>query len=117
MALPQHARMKLVGIPFQTIDWQGVAPSSHPGAHGLATWRTCEVGNVRVRMVEYSPGYVADHWCARGHVVHLLEGELVTELADGRTNTMRAGETYVVADRDGEHRSRSPGGARLLIVD
>jgi quercetin dioxygenase-like cupin family protein len=74
-------------------------------------------GNVRVRLVEYSLGYVADHWCERGHVVHVLEGELVTELRDGRTVTLGAGETYVVADGDGAHRSRAPAGARLFIVD
>lgn len=109
--------MKLVSIPFQTIDWSQVAPTSHPGAPGVATWRTIEVGNVRVRKVEYSPGYVADHWCERGHVLLVLDGQLVTELADGRHFTLSAGDTYIVADGDGAHRSSSPGGARLFIVD
>ena len=72
--------MKLEGIPFQTIDWSRIAPTQHPGDPGVAIWRTLEIGNVRVRKVEYSPGYVADHWCARGHVILVLEGELVTEL-------------------------------------
>jgi quercetin dioxygenase-like cupin family protein len=109
--------MKLEGTPFQAIDWSRVAPTTHPGAPGVATWRTVEVGNVRVRCVDYSKGYVADHWCARGHVVHVLEGEILNELDDGRTNTLSAGQTYVVADGDGKHRSSSPMGARLFIVD
>lgn len=109
--------MKLEGIPFQSIDWSHIAPTSHPGAPGVATWRTLEVGNVRVRKVEYSPGYVADHWCERGHVLHVLDGELVTELSDGRKVTLGPGETYVVANGDGAHRSVSPSGARLFIVD
>lgn len=109
--------MKLVDIPFQAIDWPRIAPTAHPGAPGMATWRTVEVGNVRVRKVEYSAGYVADHWCERGHVLLVQGGELITELRDGRTFTLRAGDTYVVADRDGAHRSSSPGGARLFIVD
>jgi hypothetical protein len=109
--------MKLAGIPFQSIDWAAIAPTSHPGAPGVATWRTLEVGNVRVRKVEYSAGYVADHWCERGHVLLVLDGELITELADGRTTALGAGDTYVVADGDGAHRSSSPGGARLFIVD
>lgn len=109
--------MKLVDIPFQAIDWARIAPTTHPGAPGMATWRTVEVGNVRVRKVEYSAGYIADHWCERGHVLLVLDGELVTELRDGRTFTLRAGDTYVVADGDGAHRSSSPGGARLFIVD
>ncbi len=109
--------MEIRSAPFQTIDWARIAPTLHPGDPGTATWRTVNAGNVRVRLVEYSLGYVADHWCERGHVVHVLEGELVTELRDGRSVTLGAGETYVVADGDGAHRSRAPGGARLFIVD
>ena len=109
--------MKLAGIPFQSIDWSQIAPTSHPGAPGVATWRTVEIGNVRVRKVEYSAGYVADHWCERGHVLLVLDGELVTELSDGRRTALGAGDTYVVADGDGAHRSSSPAGARLFIVD
>jgi quercetin dioxygenase-like cupin family protein len=109
--------MKLVGIPFQTIDWSSVAPTTHPGETGVAAWRTREVGNARVRVVEYSPGYLADHWCERGHVIHVVEGELTTELRDGRSFTLAAGQTYIVADGDGAHRSRTRIGARLFIVD
>ena len=110
-------RVKLADIPFQTIDWSKITPIVHRGETGHATWRTLEVGNVRVRLVEYSPGYAADHWCERGHVLHTLEGELVTDLRDGRSFGLRAGDSYVVADGDGAHRSRSSGGAKLLIVD
>ena len=109
--------MKLAGIPFQTVDWSTVAPTTHPGETGVATWRTREAGNVRVRVVDYSAGYVADHWCERGHVIHVLEGELTTELRDGRSFTLAAGQTYIVADGDGAHRSRTRVGARLFIVD
>jgi len=109
--------MTLDGIPFQTIDWAALPPTTHPGAPGTATWRTAEPGGVRTRLVEYAPGYVADHWCERGHVLLVLEGELVTELKDGRAVTLGPGQGYVVATGDGAHRSRSPHGARLFIVD
>ena len=109
--------MQLRDIPFRNIDWSGLEPTSHPGDPGTATWRTVETGNVRVRLVEYSAGYVADHWCERGHVVHVLEGELVTELRDGRTFVLGPGQSYVVADGDGAHRSRTRGGARIFVVD
>src|SRR5512144_3155339 len=107
--------MKIEGVPFTVPDWSQIEPVEHPGETGKAIWRTIEVGNVRVRKVEYSPGYVADHWCARGHVLFVLAGQLVTELADGRHITLSAGDTYIVADGDGTHRSSSPGGARLFI--
>jgi quercetin dioxygenase-like cupin family protein len=109
--------MKLDGISFQATDWSGVEPTTHAGEAGVATWRTQEAGNVRIRMVDYSPGYVADHWCERGHVVLVLEGELVTQLRDGREVVLGRGQSYVVADGDGAHRSRSPRGAKLFIVD
>jgi hypothetical protein len=109
--------MKLLSIPFQTIDWEHLEATMHPGETGVATWRTREVGNVRVRLVRYSAGYLADHWCERGHVVHVLEGELVTELRDGRSFTLWSGQSYVVADSDGAHRSRTAAGATLFIVD
>jgi hypothetical protein len=109
--------MRLVEIPFQTVDWDSVPITTHPGERGSATWRTIEVGNVRTRIVEYAPGYLADHWCERGHVLHVLDGELSTELRDGRTFVMRAGQSYIVADGDGAHRSSTSSGARLFIVD
>jgi hypothetical protein len=109
--------VKLDAIPFQPVDWTAISPTLHPGAPGEASWRTHEGGNVRARVVEYSPGYIADHWCERGHVVYVLDGELVTELRDGRMFTATRGQGYVVADGDGAHRSRTTRGARLLIVD
>jgi quercetin dioxygenase-like cupin family protein len=109
--------MHLSGIPFDTTDWSTVEPVDHPGTSGVARWRTRQCGDIRVRMVEYSPGYVADHWCDKGHILLCLEGELQTELKDGRTFVLRAGHSYQVADNTDAHRSSAPTGARLFIVD
>ena len=109
--------MNIERVPFHTTDWSKVPATEHPGEQGVATWRTLEQGNLRVRMVEYSPGYVADHWCARGHVLLVLEGELITELKDGRRFTLTPGVSYQVASGDGEHRSVAPRGAKLFVVD
>jgi quercetin dioxygenase-like cupin family protein len=109
--------MHIENVPFGVTDWAQVPRTEHAGETGVAWWRTLEIGNIRVRMVEYSAGYVADHWCSRGHVLLVLEGELVTELEDGSTHVLRAGESYQVADRTAPHRSRTSGGARLFIVD
>ncbi len=110
--------MKLPDIPFTVTDWSQVPASLHPGATGEARWRTQDIDGVRVRIVEYSPGYVADHWCDRGHILFVLEGELDTELRDGRIFRLTAGMSYRVSDfGDAAHRSSSPKGARLFIVD
>ncbi len=109
--------MKIQDVPFFTTYWSAVPKTKHPGESGEATWRTIERGNVRVRHVEYSAGYVADHWCERGHVLLVLEGELITELKDGRKFVLTAGHSYQVADGDGAHRSVSPKGAKLFVVD
>src|SRR4051794_23883917 len=109
--------MNIRHVEFSTTHWSALAPTVHDGASGTAVWRTLETGNVRVRMVEYSAGYVADHWCRRGHVLLVLDGALETELDDGRRFVLTAGMSYQVADDASAHRSSSPSGARLFIVD
>ncbi len=109
--------MHLTDIPFGTVDWDEVVPTEHPGEAGIALWRTRQFGTVRVRMVDYSPGYIADHWCSKGHILLCLAGELQTDLADGRRVALTAGMSYQVADDTQPHRSISPPGARLFIVD
>lgn len=109
--------MIIEGVPFMTTDWSKVPSTEHPGETGSATWRTLEIGNVRVRTVTYSPGYLADHWCSRGHVLYVLEGELVTELEDGRVFTLKPGMSYQVATGAEPHRSRTAVGAKLFVVD
>ena len=109
--------MKILDVPFTATDWSTVPVTTHPGNPGVAYWRTLEAGNLRVRMVEYSPGYVADHWCERGHVLLVLEGELVTELQNGESHVLKPGQSYQVADGAAPHRSRTAGGAKLFIVD
>jgi len=109
--------MKIESVPFGVTDWSTVPATEHPGETGVAYWRTVEQGNIRVRLVEYSPGYLADHWCSRGHVLYVLAGELVTELKDGRRFTLLPGQSYQVADDEEPHRSRTESGATLFIVD
>ena len=109
--------MKIEEVPFCTIDWSTITPTIHHGVTGEAHWRTFEMGNIRVRMVEYTPGYLADHWCSRGHVLLVLEGELVTELDDGRKFVLTPGISYQVADDANPQRSYTEKGAKLFIVD
>lgn len=109
--------MQIADLPFGVTNWAEVAAEEYPGTTGVARWRTRQFGPVRVRMVEYSPGYLADHWCQKGHFLLVTAGELVTELADGRVFTLGPGMSYQVADGAEAHRSRSPDGATLFIVD
>lgn len=109
--------MQIDNIPFGVTDWSAITPTEHPGESGMALWRTCQFGNIRVRMVEYSAGYLADHWCRKGHILLCLEGELLTELADGRRFMLTPGLSYQVEDEGEPHRSSTRTGARLFIVD
>jgi quercetin dioxygenase-like cupin family protein len=110
--------MEIPDLPFTTISWDEVRPTVHAGETGFATWKTVEKGNVRVRLVEYSPGYLADHWCARGHVIHILSGEMVSELKDGSKTNLKEGMTYMMSDNPSNpHRSSTGKGVRLFIVD
>ena len=109
--------MNMHDIPFGITDWSQVPETEHPGETGVATWRTREFSGIRVRMVEYSAGYLADHWCEKGHILLCMEGRLDTELRDGRVLTLTPGMSYQVADGAEAHRSRTDEGARLFIVD
>jgi hypothetical protein len=109
--------MNREAIPFRTVDWSGIPREEHKGETGTSFWRTVMIGGLRIRIVEYSPGYLADHWCQKGHIVHCLEGEFVNEQENGDTTVMTKGMTYVVSDGASSHRSRTDGGATLLIID
>jgi len=109
--------MNIDNLPFCVTDWSSVPATEHKGETGVALWRTRQFGPIRVRMVEYSAGYLADHWCSKGHVLLCLAGELHTELKDGRRFTLVPGMSYQVADNAEPHRSSAPDGATLFIVD
>ena len=109
--------MRIADLPFGVTDWSRIAPTVHAGESGEASWRTRQFGELRLRMVEYSPGYRADHWCDKGHFLLCLEGELDTELTDGRRFTLTPGMMYQVADGAEAHRSSTRRGAKLYIVD
>ena len=109
--------MNITQIPFGTTDWSSVPPVEHKGETGKAYWRTQHFGAIRVRMLEYTPGYLADHWCVKGHIILCLEGELHTKLEDGRTFVLKPGMSYQVADNAEAHRYFTAVGAKLFVVD
>jgi hypothetical protein len=104
-------------IPFQTIDWASVPKTEHKGETGTAFWQTIQFPGLRIRIVEYSKGYIADHWCQKGHIVHCLDGEFVSELQEGEEFILKKGSTYVVTDGLSSHRSVAKDGVKLMIID
>ena len=113
--------MNLHNIPFTTTDWNAIERTEHTGERGTAYWRTQYFGDadnpIRVRMVNYTAGYLADHWCEKGHILFVLSGSLTTELANGTQVILNAGMSYQVGDNTLAHRSRTEVGAQLFIVD
>lgn len=107
----------MTNIPFTSIDWNAVPRTEHKGETGIAWWQTLQFDNIRVRIVEYSEHYMADHWCSKGHIVHCLEGAFTSELATGETITLSKGMTYIVSDELSSHRSVTTGPVKLLIID
>jgi len=104
-------------IPFQTINWSDIPKTEYKGETGIAYWQTTQFEGLRIRIVEYTKGYVADHWCQKGHIVHCLDGEFVSELQDGKEFILTKGSTYVVSDGLSSHRSISKDGVKLMIID
>ncbi|MFL5753130.1 MAG: DHCW motif cupin fold protein [Bacteroidia bacterium] len=104
-------------IPFGITNWESLAEEKHPGISGHAIWKTVQLGEIRIRMVEYSGNYFADHWCDKGHVIYCISGEMTTELKDGQRFTLKEGMSYQVGDNSDSHRSWSENGVKLFIVD
>ena len=109
--------MQLSSFSFQTTNWEGIAREEHAGISGKAWWQVMMMNDIRIRMVEYSPGYLADHWCRKGHIIYCIEGAMETELEDGRKFNLAAGMTYQVGDDCEAHRSSTKDGCKLFIVD
>ncbi len=99
------------------MDWSSIAPEVHQGITGKALWKTIMMGDIRIRTVEYSAGYLADHWCSKGHIIYCISGEMITELEDGSSYILKQGMTYQVGDNSDPHRSSSVNGCILFIVD
>lgn len=106
-----------INIPFNVIDWKKIEETEHSGVTGKAIWKTVQYNGLRIRIVKYSPGYLADHWCKKGHIVHCLEGDFESELQTGEIFTLTTGMTYVVSDNLSSHRSSTKDGVKLLIID
>lgn len=109
--------MNSENILFQTINWDQIPKEEHKGDPGFATWQTVQFEGLRIRIVNYSKGYIADHWCKKGHIVHCLEGEFTSEMESGEQHHLRAGMSYVVSDEVSSHRSLTMNGVKLLIID
>lgn len=109
--------MNISSFSFQTLDWSSIPKEEHTGETGMAYWQTKTMNDIRVRMVEYSPGYKADHWCSKGHIILCTEGEMDTELQDGRILKLTKGMSYFVGDNCEAHRSSTEKGCKLFIVD
>ncbi|MDB5197377.1 MAG: cupin domain protein [Flaviaesturariibacter sp.] len=109
--------MTIPAFPFQIIDWTTVPAQRHEGETGYALWQVVSVGAIRIRRMEYAPGYKADHWCQKGHIIHCLSGAMTTELADGRLTELAAGGTYIVGDGNEAHRTFTVEGCVLFVVD
>lgn len=104
-------------IPFQLIDWANIPKEEHKGETGTSFWQTIQYDRLRIRIVEYNAGYLADHWCKNGHIVHCLEGEVVNEQENGGKHLLKPGMTYIVSDEMSSHRSVARDKVRLLIID
>ncbi len=109
--------MNIKNIPFEITDWSEIKSERHEGETGFALWKVHQFGDIRVRVVEYSSNYKADHWCTKGHIIYCLEGEMTTKLKDGREFELRKGMSYQVEDENYPHNSYTKSGALLFIID
>ncbi len=109
--------MEIKAFPFEIVDWELIEQEEHKGITGTSFWKIFKMGEIRVRMLEYSANYLADHWCHKGHIIYCVAGEMETELEEGRRFILSKGMSYQVGDDSDAHRSRSQNGCTLFVVD
>jgi hypothetical protein len=117
LPLNKYKTMHPGSIPFHLTNWETIPTVLHKGETGVAHWKTLQYGDLRIRIVEYSKNYKADHWCSRGHIIYCIEGEMITELSDGSQHKLTKGMSYQVSDELSSHRTFSDEGVKLFIVD
>lgn len=101
----------------QLIEWEKVLSEKIIDKNGFAISKTQMIDGIRIRLVEYSVGYFADHWCEKGHIIFVVEGELIIEHKDHSTCTVTKGMSYLVGDNSLTHRAKSISGAKVFVVD
>lgn len=109
--------MTLSPFPFSITNFSTIEPEIHRGITGFAEWRVMHRNNIRIRLVTYSPDYLADHWCSKGHIIYCIDGEMETELENGQKYMLQKEQVYTVGDDSAAHRSYSKNGCTLFIVD
>jgi hypothetical protein len=110
--------MNIQNVDFTITDWEKIKPVEYPGESGTSYWRIFESGNVRVRVVEYSPGFKSDHFCSRGHILLILEGELGIKFKDGQIFRLVQGMSFQAEDDEtNPHLVYTEKGAKVFIVD
>jgi hypothetical protein len=110
-------KINLNNIPFQLTDWTKIPVVEQKGESGTVSSQTLQLGDLRIRMVEYSENYKADHWCQKGHIIYCIEGEMITELDNGEEFILSKGMSYQVSDELSSHRTYSKNGVKLFVID
>ncbi|MBC7588612.1 MAG: DHCW motif cupin fold protein [Chitinophagaceae bacterium] len=109
--------MQFSTFPFSITDFSTIVATFHNGVNGFASWKTLHRDDVRIRLVVYSPNYLADHWCSKGHIIFCVEGDMQTELKNGSRHQLKKGMIYTVGDNSDAHKTFSKDGCTLFIVD
>jgi len=93
------------GRPFSHISLQLTSPSGRKHITHVVKLGDSSVGAGIRPAAEKANSYPSDHWCEKGYILLCLEGELHTELKDGRKLVLKPGQSYQVADTAEPHRS------------
>jgi hypothetical protein len=109
MLIPDH--------PFFTTDWREIESETISGETGIVIQKIKFVGDIRIRMLDYSANYLADHWCTKGHIIQCLEGEIQLVFDNGKESTLMSGMTFAVGDESSSHKTFSKNGCKLFIID
>jgi quercetin dioxygenase-like cupin family protein len=110
--------VKLENFPVGTIDWPKVPAVVQAGETGIATSRTVNLSDVTLRLVEYSAGYKADHWCTKGHILYVVSGNVVIEYDNEKRTNLSSGMSWHAPEgASTAHLLRCERAATVFIID
>lgn len=100
-----------------SINWELSQAEKSLGTSGFVFSKSVDLGTIRMRQLSFSENYEADHWCEKGHIIHVLAGELIIEYQDGSQVTIPTGQSLILGDSISLHKAKTESESTVLIID
>ena len=98
-------------VLFDSIEWQEVMPG--------ARFKIFSDGKKQMRLLEFTSEFVEPHWCKKGHIGFVLNGELEIYFAGKIVNYIQGSGIFIPPGTLTKHKARpiTPSVQLFLVED